>query len=146
MDSSTGRPERSSCWIKAVARLLGTGLPLTMAKFWAEAQVLTDNNTAALSKDKTGFMGILEKNKVREVLKGVSGVCGGQDFDGQGVQTRVGKWPQRIIHKAVLGHAAQTRETGRSHAHPKVRATDRALRAGVAGVIGALIDHPEFGG
>jgi hypothetical protein len=31
-----------------------------MAKFWAEAQVLTDSKTTAPSTDKTGFMGFLK--------------------------------------------------------------------------------------
>jgi hypothetical protein len=113
-----------------------------MAKFWAEAQVLTDSKTTALSTDKTGFMGFLKRSGMDKFWGGRYG----QHLNGQRVQTRVGKSSERIIHKAVLGHPAQTCETVRSNSHAKVGTSNGTQRTRVARMVCTFVNDPEFGG
>ena len=64
---------------------------------------------------------------------------------GQGVQTLRYEILQRIIHKPVLRHAAFSGEDGCRNAHAKVRPHAAVVRASVACMCGALVDHFELG-
>jgi len=60
------------------------------------------------------------------------------------VYTLVDKILQRIIHKAMLGHAGFSGKKRRSNAHPEMGAKTGSVGASVPGVGGAFIDHFEL--
>jgi hypothetical protein len=57
------------------------------------------------------------------------------------VQALVGELLQGIIHKPMLGHAAQALKNPSPDAHPKMCAMTRPIRARMTGMVGAFIKH-----
>lgn len=68
------------------------------------------------------------------------------NLDGQGVKPLGYEILQCIIHKPVAGHAAFAIKGGAGNAHPKMRAKALIIRAHVARVGGAFVQHVELGG
>jgi hypothetical protein len=91
----TGLPERSTCCFNASTRELGTGLPLTTAKFWAIAEKLN-----AATKLKANFESFIRFLRLQLNLVG-------SKFYGQRVESIVQEFLERIIHKAVTLNAVK---------------------------------------
>jgi len=64
-------------------------------------------------------------------------------FYRQGVQTPVDEFLQRIIHKAVAGHAGLSFELWGLYAHPEMAAGTGVVGAGVSGMLPTLVEHLE---
>src|SRR5438105_3015163 len=137
ISGGTGRPARCSCDTSASTRALGTGLPLTIAMFWAEAGRVRPNVAAAIAAMRKCFMTEVPKGVTADVPKG------SDDLDGQRVQAARGEFPERIIHKPVLRHFGQAGESRRRNPHPEMSAGTGAVGAGVARVLPAFVEHFE---
>src|SRR3954468_17337478 len=94
----TGRPALASCEASMSTRALGTGLPLTMATFWAATGRAMPRMAAATAVRRTFFMGLAFETKSE------SG-WGALDRQGMDPTVAVDIVAQGIIHKAMAGHA-----------------------------------------
>jgi hypothetical protein len=97
----------------------------------------------------------MEKS-ANKVEKWVHSVCGlghpmgwrraWHDLQGKSVKPLPESRAQRIIHKAVLGYAAQSGKTQTGNAHPKMGALARCVGPHMAGMCGRFVQYLKPGG
>ena len=62
------------------------------------------------------------------------------------MQAGVGEFLQRIIHKAVLRHAALSGEGGATNAHAEMGTETQSVGTRMARVGGTFVEHFQLGG
>jgi hypothetical protein len=124
----TGLPERSTCCFRTSTRELGTGLPLTTAKFCAIAEKLN-----AATKLKANFVSFIRFLRLQLNLVG-------SKFYGQGMEPVVQEFLERIIHKAMTLDAVELFKMSRSNQNPEMAVKARLTGAGMACVLRTFIN------
>src|SRR5512140_2618385 len=134
ISAETGRPDLASCEASASMRALGTGWPLTMARFCAMAGRARLRTSAVSAGRRKGFMGSSVEGQERL-----------ESFNREGMYAPLDENLQRIIHKAVTSHSRQAGKTGTGDSHPKMGPESAAVGSRMARMRLAFVDYFEAG-